>query len=227
MTAQWRLRRLASRALKVLERNESASPAIAAFEGPMETSARGYIKAYALASGYEAKWRVEMAEGRGAMAELKRELDVWKPHVARERPGFDLTSIADRPTVPEDLIEDALALADELDAVRDERGRTVAWAAGGAKGIRAKADTAEKETDEAAAADAKYSTLLAEVRNTAAVFQAELGRFRETLRGVLGSTHPDVVKLRTTRAGTTDVDDDPTAPQPADPAAPAPEPPAS
>lgn len=220
----WKGRRQASRAIKVLERNAD-EPAIAAYTDSLRTKSNDFILAYDTAGKHEATWRREMAEGRGAMALLQKEIDAWKPHVARERPGFDLTTIGDRPTVPEDLVQDAIALAEELDEVRAADGSTPAWATAAAVSIRAKADDAERETDEAAAADSAHNEQLATVRATKAVFEAELSKFRETLRVVLGRNHPDFQKLRAKRAATPDVEDDPNAPPPSGPVTPAPIPP--
>lgn len=227
MTTQWKSRRLAARAVKVLDRHKGSVPAIAAFEAPLGTAARSFITGYDASWSYNARWRVEMQQGRGSVAALAKELELWKPHVARERPGFDLSRIADRPAVPEDLIEDALALADELREIRGSDGEVAPWAATAAASILEKAAVAERETDEAAAADAEYSSLLRTTREAHAVFDAELGRFRSTLRAALGSSHPDYQKLRDRRAGTRDVDDDPNGPPPSDPVDPAPAPPSA
>ncbi|UJR78521.1 hypothetical protein [Sandaracinus amylolyticus] len=227
MGAQWKSRRLAPRALKVWERHKDASPAVLAFEAPLGTSARGFLSIYTEVTAYRAAWKREMEEGRGSMLALKKELDRWKPHIARERPTFDLREIGDQPNVPEDLIEDSLAAADELDLIRLPDGAPTPWAAAAAASIRALADATERETDEAATADSTYSQLLKATREAQVVFEAELSRFRATLRAVLGSSHPDVQKLRANRATSSDEDDDPTGPQPADPVTPAPEPPRS
>lgn len=227
MSAHWKLRRLAARVKKVYGRHKDASPAVLAFEGPLLTAADGYVSVYGETTAYRARWRIEMDEGRGSMTALKKLLDIWKPHVARERPGFDLRDIGDNPLVPEDLVEDALALADELLEVKDASGAPVPWAQAAAATITAQAQTTERETDEAAAADSKYSDLQSRVRAANALFGDELGRFRATLRSVLGSSHPDVQKLRVNRASARDEDDDPSVPGPADPVTPAVDPPTS
>lgn len=221
----WKARRLAARSLKVLARHGD-EPAIAAYTTTLGPKATTYIREYDTAGKHEAAWRREMAEGHGAMSALQKEMNAWKPHVARERPGFDLTTIGDRPTVPEDLVQDAIAMAEELEAVRDAEGNTPEWAIAAAASIREKAVAAERETDEAAAADATYKEQLAKVRDAKAELDAELSRFRETLRVVLGRSHPDFQKLRVRRAAVVDVDDDPNAPPPSEPVTPAPAPPA-
>ena len=175
---------------------------------------------------HQVTWRRETAEGRGAMALLEKEVEAWKPHVARERPGFDLTTIADRPTVPEDLVQDAVALAEELEEVRVAAdGATPPWATGAATTIRGLAADAERETDQAAAADAIHNEQLTDVRAKKAAFDAELSLFRNTLRAVLGRSHPDFQKLRANKAAAPDPEDDPSAPAPSDPVTPEPTPP--
>lgn len=218
MSSHWKSRRLASRSKKVQARH-SDKPSIAAYGGSLNPKADAFITAYDTAARYEATWRKEMAEGKGAMGALSSAMNEWKPHVARERPGFDVTTIGDRPTVPEDLIEDGVALADQLDLVAQP------WATDGAASVRVKATDAERETDEAAAADATHNEQLAAVRDAKVEFDAELARFRSTLRAALGSSHPDYQKLRADRAATADADDDPAAPQPSPSVTPAPVPP--
>jgi hypothetical protein len=210
----WKTRRLAPRAKKIVARHTD-KPAIFAFKSSIDRSADEYIVAYDTAGKYEATWRLELAEGKGAMTELKRVIDMWKPHLARERPGFDLQSIGDRPAVPEDLVQDGMAVAEELEVIVDPEGNTPAWATAAGTDTRAKATKAELETDEAAAADAIHNAQLAAVREKKAVLEAELSRLRDTLRAVLGRSHPDFQKLRADKAGTPDVEDDPNAPQPA------------
>ncbi len=211
MSAHWKSRRLAARALKVYSRHADKD-AIGAYARSLSPLAEGYIASYDAAGRYESTWRREMAEGRGAMAELARELGAWKPHLAREKPEVDLSSIGDRPTVPEDLVEDARGLAESLENVRDPEGNTPGWATKGAAKLRELASRAEKETDEAAAADAQHNELLARVRAAKAPFDAELSRFRSTLEAVLGRAHPDFQKLRADKAGAADVEDDPAGP---------------
>lgn len=219
----WKARRLAPRALKVVARHADKPP-IAVYTDTLGPMATAFIEAYDAAGKHEVTWRREMAEGRGAMKALQTEIDAWKPHVGRERPGFDLTTIGDRPTVPEDLVQDAIALAEELDAVHAADGSAAPWATTAAARIRETAALAERETDEASAADSAHSEQLARVRAAKAELDAELSNLRDTLRAVLGRNHPDFQKLRARKAATPDVEDDPSAPPPSDPVTPVPPP---
>lgn len=166
-----------------MQARHAAKPSIAAYAGSLIPKADAFIEAYDIASKYESTWRREMAEGKGAMAALLRAINEWKPHVARERPGFDITTIGDRPTVPEDLISDGIALADELATVPQP------WAADSSAGLRTLATDAERETDEAAAADATHNEQLERVRTTKIEFEAELtARGRATTRRARSSS---------------------------------------
>src|SRR5690606_20804256 len=224
-TSQWKLRRLAKRSIAVFNRHAGVSGAIAAYQGSLIPRAEAYIQAYDAAALYEPRWRKEIAEGRGAMFALLTSINAWKPHLARELPGFDIATIGDKPTVPEDLVEDGERLADGLEMIVDGEGVTLPWATGGATELRTKADDAERETEEAAAADSTLSELLATVRRTGVELEQDLTLFRKTLRSVLGRSHPDFQKLRVEKASKPDDDDDPNGPQPSPPVTPAPEPP--
>lgn len=224
---QWKLRRLAARSIKVHGRHKSLSAAIAAYEGSLVPSATAYIGAYDAAARYRSKWRKEMDEGKGAMGALNSAIGAWKPHLARELPGLDLTTIGDRPTVPEDLVEDGFRLSEAFGEIKDAEGATPAWASDASTQLDTLSQDAERETDEAAEADAKLAELLAAVRATGVAFEANLSLFRKTLRSVLGRSHPDFQKLRAEKASTKDEDDDPAAPQPSPPVTPAPTPPAA
>jgi hypothetical protein len=103
-TPYWKLRRLAPRTMKVFDRHRSI-PAFGAYAASIVPTANAYVAACDAVRGHEATWKREMAEGRGAMKSLLDEVQLWKPHVARESPTFDLSQIADRPDVPEDLFE--------------------------------------------------------------------------------------------------------------------------
>ena len=219
----WKLRRQASRSIKVFGRH-SAVPSIGAYASSIVPTANAMIGAYDAVRAYQATWKREMGEGRGAMKVLLENVNLWKPHVARENPSFDLSAIADRPDVPEDLIEDALRLATELGNVR-AGGAAPEWATAAKAGLVRLTEAAERETDEAAAADARWTELQRALDSAASAFDATLQNFRRGLRAALKRSHPDYQKLRAEKAAERDEDDDPNAPQPAPAVTPAPTPP--
>lgn len=204
---QWKLRRLATRAQKVFTRHR-AIPSVGAYASSLLPEATGFIANHGAVQVFNTRWKREMAEGRGAMATLLGEINQWKPHVARSQPTFELSTIGDRPDVPEDLIEDGERLADALELIRGADGTVSAEIAAGVTALRAKADAAERETGEAADADATWAGLLATLRAQASTFEAELSRFRQTLKGALGRAHPDFQKLRTEKVLAADEDDE-------------------
>lgn len=200
-------RRIAGRALKVLGRHR-ALPSIGAHSGTLTPAATAYVDAYDDATRYKATWKREMEEGRGSLAALLAEINRWKPLVRQHNPSMDLSLIGDKPDVPEDLLEDAAILADAVDAIRGPDGTVPDWTAGARAVLLAKIATADRETDEAAAADDRWTRLQRAVQEAGAKLDAVLPNFRESVRMELKRSHRDFQKLRADRASEPDEDDE-------------------
>jgi hypothetical protein len=106
------------------------------------------------------------------------------------------------------------ARADAIELARRPDGSPFPWAAGAVTALRAAAADADREANEAAAADARYRELQATARTTGDAFDLELQRFRRSLAVVLGRNHPDFQKLRGNRAWAPDADDEEPEPAP-------------
>ena len=184
-SALWKLRRLAPRAKRVYVRRAAESPAVAAYTS-ITGLADAFITAYDTSAKYEARWRKEMSEGRGAVAALVAAIRAWLPRVGRDVPGFDASTFADQPAVPDDVIEDGERLVSVIDEHRDEGGKPLPYRAAALDALDPPLAAAQKEWSEAEAADSAYQKLLAEVRSAAAAFDAELQAFRRTLAGAFG-----------------------------------------
>ena len=63
-TPNWKLRRLAARALRVLERRAEQDLAIAAYAITFKPRAEEFIKMYDATARYRSEWLREMEEGR-------------------------------------------------------------------------------------------------------------------------------------------------------------------
>jgi hypothetical protein len=62
-----------------------------------------------------------MTEGHGAVGALVKVLRAWLPLLQRDVPGFDSSDFADKPEVPDDVLEDAGRMHDLLtDFVTDD-----------------------------------------------------------------------------------------------------------
>ena len=149
------------------------------------------------------------------VAALVTAIRAWLPLVARDVPGFDASSFADKPDVPDDVLEDGERLLSVVDEHVDGSGAPLAYRPGAVAALGAALAAAQKEWAEADEADATYQKMLKEVRTTAAVFDAELQAFRRTLSTVFGRSSKDFQKLRVERASHADEEDDGGAPPPA------------
>lgn len=221
-TPQWKLRRLASRTLRVFERRSPNSDSLKAFGPTLVPTARDFIASYDGVKRFGAKWQKEMAEGRGAVFTLVSQMREWLPRLSVDLPHFDRSTFADT-SVPDDVMEDAERLRDTI----EDHEALAADAANQLKPLPYATDllaklglayaAATKEWREAEEADSHYQQALAKTRALAGQLQQELVAFRETLASVVGRSDMDYQKLRTQRAATADPEDDPDAPTPIEP----------
>jgi hypothetical protein len=209
---QWLLRRLASRFIRIVKRRAPQSPVIEAFLQFAVPKAEQYIAAYDKSMKFDADWKREMAEGRGAIVVLLKQIRAWAPLVKRDVPGFDTSTYGDQPDVPDDVLEDGERLASVIQEFRDNQGNALPYQKAALDALSVALQAAAKEWAEAEAADSQHQQLLASVRELAASLQQELVALRRSLMAVAGRTDRDYLKLRVEHAGTPDEDDDPNAP---------------
>ncbi|UQA61681.1 hypothetical protein [Polyangium aurulentum] len=221
-TPAWKLRRLAPRAKRVYERRSAESPVLTAYSTTLPPKVDAYIAAYDAAAKYENTWRRELGEGKGAVAALVKVIRGWLPLLVRDIPNFDPTTFADKPAVPDDVIEDGARLLDIIDTTLGADGKPLAYENVALESLNVALAAANKEWSEAEAADATYQKLLKETRATGAVLDIELQAFRRSLAQVAGKGDKDFQKLRVERAAHKDDEDDPGAPPPSGPVEPAP-----
>lgn len=219
-TPQWKLRRLASRAKRVVERRASESAALSAFAITLPERADAFIGAYDAANHYRPTWRRELTEGRGAVAALSKTMQAWLPALVRDVPGFRASDYTTSPEVPDDLINAAEALLGVAAHAVDTAGAPLAYGPALLDALESSTRAATKEWQEAEAADKRHQSLSASIRASAAVFDTELQLFRRSFLAVVGRSDKDYQKLRVERAGAVEADDDPAAPAPEGPIAP-------
>ena len=218
VTPQWKLRRLASRGARIVKRRATESPVIGAFVATLVPKADAYIAAYDKAAKFQASWKKEMAEGRGAIAALLKLMQTWLPLLKRDIPGFDGGIYGDKPAVPDDVIEDGERLASVIDEFRDAKGNPLPYQKVALDAISPVLQAAVKEWAEAEAADAQYQQAFVSVRQMADPLQQDLVALRRTLMATAGRQDKDYQKLRAEHAGYPDDDDDANAPSPPKPA---------
>lgn len=221
-TPQWKLRRLASRAIRVVERRSEQNAALKSFGSSLVPVANDYIASYDGVKRFGAKWQKEMAEGKGAVSALITVMRAWLPRLSVDLPHFDRSTFADT-AVPDDVMEDAERLRDTIDdhealaADPANELKPLSYASDLTSKLDAAYAAATKEWREAEEADSEYQQALQKTRALAGQLQQELVAFRETLMTVVGRSDTDYQKLRTQRAAAPDPEDDPVAPKPAEP----------
>lgn len=211
----WKLRRLASRAKRVLERRKQQAPVLLAYEATLVPAADTFIAAYDQATHAQTSWRKEMAEGRSAVQELVVAVRAWMPLLVRDIAGFNGITLS-AVNVPDDAIEDAERVLGLLVARGGAADNPLPYQDVARGELETKVAAARKEVTEAEAADSDYQQRLATVRATSQTFDTELKAFRRTLESLIGRQDRDYQKLRSQRAAQRDEDDDPNAPLPPD-----------
>ena len=215
----WKLRRLAPRARRIIERRKAEAPVLQAYEPTLVPAAEGFMAAYDQAVRAQSRRSKEAAEGQSAVQALAVATRGWMPLLVRDVAGFDGVSV-NAAGVPDDVIEESMRVlgivADHVDAA----GNALPYKDVAHAELDEKLAAARKELAEAEAADAEYQQALAATRATSAVFDTELQAFRRSLEAVLGRKDKDYQKLRSQRAAQRDEDDDANAPLPPDDAEP-------
>jgi len=222
VTPQWKLRRLAPRAIRIVKRRSPDSKVIATFAQTAVPKAEAYMSTYDRSMKYHANWKREMEEGRTAIARLLKQIQAWSPLLKRDVPGFEGSVYGDQPVVPDDVIEDGERMASVIDEFRDGKGNPLAYQKEALEQLGPVLEAATKEWTEAEAADSEHQKLLASVRDMADDLQKDLIALRRCLLIAVGRSDRDYQKLRSERAGLPDEDDDPNAPQPPQSVVPAP-----
>ncbi|HWN68736.1 MAG TPA: hypothetical protein VNM90_13960 [Haliangium sp.] len=215
----WKLRRLAPRAKRVLERRKNEASVLAAYEPKLVPAADLFIAFYDHAADYKSTWQREMQEGRNAIAVLGNSVRSWVPLVLSDVVSLDTSDFADSP-VADDVILGAQRLMARVGAYSDAAGSPLSYRESLAVDVRVKLEAAVKERSEAEAADRQFQQTLANARSSADAFEGVLQAFRKSLGLAVGRQDKDYQKLRLQRAAQRDEDDDPGAPVPELPDAP-------
>jgi hypothetical protein len=207
----WKLRRLAPRAKRVIERRKGDAPVIAAYEQTVIPAADRFMAAYDRATQIRGNWKLEAQERQEAVDALAVSLQCWAPLVIRDVKSFDRSAFL-QTSVPDDVIHDAEYLVALVLEHATKNAAPLLYQDALIIELNGKLDAAGKEHSEAEAADKDYQQCLADVRDKAQAFQTELTTFRRTLAALLGRSDKDYQKLRMERASRRDEDDDPAAP---------------
>lgn len=197
----WKLRRLAPRALRVLERHKALDAAIAAYEHTLQPAAAAYMDTYDRLRTMNVTQAHELDQGKRAIAALANKLSSWSAQIAATGviKGFKRTEYADTPDVPDDVMSDAesfMAVVTEQVALDPE---SLPYADSLIADVNATLELAKAEWKEASDVRSAWMMLVDENRNNAREFANALVGFRQTLLRTIGRKHPDYQSLRSNK----------------------------
>lgn len=198
---QWKTRRLAARALRVLARHKAADPTLASYETTLIPAAEAFIVSYDQLRVLSARRATEYDEGKAAVDALGRAVRSWAVQIEALSliSGFKSGDFVDSLRVPDDVLSDAVTFMDTLSAHTEVNPDTVPFLDSLKADITAKLETARLEWQEAEAVRTDYKRIVEENRVAEAAVNAQLVAFRKSLANVLGTSHPDHQTLRARR----------------------------
>lgn len=207
-----KLRRLATRALRALERHKHSRPFLASFELTLVPTAQRYAALHDRISATLSQKNRESQQGHHQIGALLETSRGWLAPLARDLEKFNAADFRTTTNVPDDIIVNAerlLAIALETKAANAAppyREQLIA-------DLSAAIPLARAEWARTQQVLSNQQELQADLRNAGKALHAELVAFRSALRTALGSSHRDYQTLRTKRASVLDEEDEDNAQQ--------------
>ena len=190
---QWKLRRLAPRALSVLERHRELST-LQHFEQTLPVTVAKFVELYDSGRVLVASRRT--VSGLPALETLRARILSWSGPVARDIPGMDVKALANqRVTAVDDVVSNGERLL-ELARSHAASGKgELPYLAQLEQSMTAAIADVRTQWEQFQAQMAKEQATLAEARLAAQALHRELIAFRRALRGELGASHRDYRQL--------------------------------
>jgi hypothetical protein len=208
---QWKLRRLASRAIRVLNRKIEEGSVFKAYEYSLLPVAQQYIKDYDNISKYNVTLFKEKKESVTAARNLFETTRVWLPLLKRDVKGFSAQNYSNT-MVNDDILEDGNRLFDFITDYVDPTGNKLPYADDCLANMEPVLHSALKEISEGEQADLTYQAMAKATRDNGERLQKELVAFRKTIAYFSGRNDKDFQKLRLSKSHIPDTDDDQNAP---------------
>ncbi|MBU1535342.1 hypothetical protein KKF84_08470 [Myxococcota bacterium] len=212
MLSQYKLRRLAARAVRVAEAH-SSQPSIAMVKDIIVLSAQEFINSYETTAILQKNSLNEYKQGREAMERFKSIMTELVPALKMYIPS--LTVNIDSIGVPDDMFESVSALIDMVSEVESKPEMVTTSII---PALESALTTAEKEWREAESSRVAIQESQRLLREKADNFYYHLKLFRRTLASAIGRNHYDYRKIKDTSANISDADD-PAEPTPDTPTA--------
>ena len=194
--SQEKLRRLAARSIRVLNRHKEAAPAVSAYVGTLDAAAQAFIVAFDEVHSSRPSRGATRRSGKEGTEQLVKTLRMWLALVDKDVTSFDRSNYLLRPVVTDDVVADGEQLLAVVEDFATGAGDPLPYADELRTDLEAAIDAARADYVSHNASRAELASLLSDARTKAEAFYEELVAFRRTLRAFLGSTHPDFGLLR-------------------------------
>jgi hypothetical protein len=197
----WKLRRLAPRLLRVLERHAARDPSLGAYLLTLKPTAELFISVFDLLEILETERALELGQGKAAVEVLIRSMNAWAGQVAGTKaiPGFVASAYGASPDVPDDTIKDAERLLGTVKKHHELDPEAMPFAPALLEDLGAALEKARVEWSQAEAIKSQHQDLVVKNRENAEKFSDLLISFRRALATFVGRSHPDYQTLRSSR----------------------------
>lgn len=195
---QKKLRRLAGRALRVLERHIAAHPALQILEPTLRPAVSDFVVAHSAVAGHRTNASGQTSVIHRAATTLRDRMQLWAALVQHGMPDLDPDTLRVTVGPPDDLLN---AAADMLGMLDDESTRigSLAYAQEMRADIAGAMELLTAEQQALQDSLAREQQLRAAARLAGARLHDELIALRLVLAKLLGRSHRDYQKLRMTK----------------------------
>ena len=208
VVSQVTLRRLAARALRVLERHKDTEPAIGALVGSLDVDAKAFIEAYdAVMSGSPSR-RLGSSSSSAPVDALVKKQRMWLALLTKDVPQFKRSEYLQNKGVADDVATSTSQLLGAVEDYNSAAAEPLPYTDELTADLEAALSELQGSVGARNTARADYSALLATARQRAEAFYRELIALRSTLSAAVGRAHPDYRLLRNPSGQTGDGESD-------------------
>ncbi len=207
---QWKNRRLAARALRVVARTHSLDRTLESYLHTLVPAAEAFIESYDQVRVAEKTRRQALSEAKAVVQTLTHAVRAWAGQVSAMElvEGFSAREYADNPGVPDDVINGANALLVILAGLDQFNEATVPFLRLAVEDIEEKLAFAREAWTRAEAARAKFQLLVESNRAAERKFNVLLVAFRKSLAATVGTASPEYQSLRARKVSRGEKDHD-------------------
>lgn len=197
----WKLRRLAPRAKRVLDRHKDRQAALQAYLLTLLPAADAFMDTYDRLRTLTATRGQELAQGKAAVATVVDKMASWAAQLGAigAIEDFDPRDFGDNPAVPDDVLSDADALVDIVQTQLETEPESIPFGQALIDDMVPAVESAKQEWVEATGLKSDHQELVNQNRENARVLSGLLVAFRRSIARVLGRNHPDYQTLRATK----------------------------